>query len=122
MKFSLGSGPMGNVPFFAVALISSIIIAVATGSRYADFQKVFALPPILLTAGIMSAGMIIGSSFLVPRIGIGGFVVLAVAGQILAGLMFGYFGIFGAPPVDLTFAKIGGALLVIVGVALFTLA
>lgn len=118
----LGSGPMGNVPFFAIALMSSILIAIATGSRAADFQKIFSLPPLLLTAGVMSACMIIGSSFLVPRVGISGFVVLAVAGQILAGLVFGYLGLFGAPQVDLNLIKTSGALLVVVGVALYTLA
>ena len=61
----LGSGPMANVPFFGVAFLSSILIAVATGARWGSFQKIGALSPWLLTAGIMSAGMIIGSSFLV---------------------------------------------------------
>lgn len=116
----LGSGPMANVPFFAVALLSSIVIAVGTGSRMEQFRSIGTLPLWLLTAGIMSAGMIIGSSFLIPRIGIGAFFVLLVSGQVLAGLVLGYFGLFGVPASDLTIGKVVGAALVIGGVYLVT--
>ena len=116
----LGSGPMANVPFFAIALISSVLIAFATGSRAEQFQKIGSLPLWLLTAGVMSAGMIIGSSFLIPKIGIGAFFVLLVSGQVLAGMIFGYFGLFGVPATALTLGKVVGALLVLVGVYLVT--
>ena len=116
----LGSGPMANVPFFAIALISSVIIAIASGSRMEQFRSIGTLPLWLLTAGVMSAGMIIGSSFLIPRIGIGAFFVLLVSGQVLAGVVFGYFGLFGVPASDLTIGKILGAALVIGGVYLVT--
>ncbi len=116
----LGSGPMANVPFFAIALISSILIAVGTGARGEQFRAIGSLPLWLLTAGIMSAGLIIGSSFLIPRIGIGAFFVLLVSGQVLAGLVFGYFGLFGVPASDMTFGKVAGAAFVIAGVYLVT--
>jgi len=69
----------------------------------------------------MSAGLIIGSSFLIPKIGLGAFVVLLVAGQILAGLAFGQIGIFGIEPQQITIAKVAGAGLVITGVYLVNL-
>ena len=116
----LGSGPMANVPFFAIALISSVIIALATGSRVEQFQKIGTLPLWLLTAGVMSAAMIIGSSYVVPKIGIAAFFVLLVSGQVLAGMVFGYFGMFGVPASALTFGKVLGAVLVIAGVYLVT--
>ncbi len=116
----LGSGPMANVPFFAVALLASIVIAVATGARGAQFQKIGTLPLWLLTAGVMSAGMIIGTSYLIPRIGIGAFFVLAVSGQVLAGMTFSYFGLFGVVASPLTWGKLLGAALVISGVYLVT--
>lgn len=116
----LGSGPLANVPFFFVAFATSILLALATGSRSADFAKTVSLPPALLTAGIMSAGLIIGSSFLIPRIGTGAFMVLLVSGQVLAGLVFGYLGLFGVAATSLTFGKIAGAVMVILGVWLAT--
>ncbi len=114
----LGSGPMANVPFFAIALISSVVIAFATGARAAQFQKIGTLPLWLLTAGVMSAGMIIGSSYLIPRIGIGAFFVQLVSGQVLTGMIFGYFGLFGMPVTAITWGKALGAVFVIAGVYL----
>lgn len=116
----LGSGPMANVPFFFVAFASSVVIAFATGSRAADFGKIGALPLLPLTAGVMSAGMIIGTSFLIPRIGIGAFFVLAVSGQVIAGMIFGQLGLFGAPQTAITLGKVAGIVLVIGGVWLTT--
>jgi transporter family-2 protein len=117
----LGSAPLANVPFFGIAFLSSVIIAFVTGSRLADFGKFTQIPPVLLSAGVMSAGLIIGSSFLIPKIGLGAFVVLLVAGQIIAGLAFGQIGIFGIEPQQLTIAKVTGAGLVIAGVYLVNL-
>ena len=116
----LGSGPLANVPFFLIAFATSVILATATGSRAADFAKTASLPPILLTAGVMSAGLIIGSSFLIPRIGTGAFMVLLVSGQVLAGMIFGYLGLFGMAASPVTFGKIAGAAMVIGGVYLVT--
>lgn len=117
----LGSGPLANVPFFAVGLVSSVILAVATGSRWAEFQKIPALPLWLLTPGIMSAGLILGSSYLIPRIGLGPFFVLMVSGQVLAGMLFGQMGLFGMAQSPLTLGKAVGALMVIGGVTLVTM-
>ncbi|WP_075995930.1 DMT family transporter [Salaquimonas pukyongi] len=116
----LGSGPLANVPFFGIAFAASIAIALATGNRLGDLKKVPEIPPWLLTAGIMSAGLIIGSSYIIPRIGIGPFFVLLVAGQVLAGMVFGQLGLFGMAASPLTFAKIGGAAMVVGGVYLVT--
>ena len=74
----------------------------------------------LLTAGVMSAGMIIGSSYLIPKIGIGAFFVLMVSGQVLAGMTFGYFGLFGVAATQLSLGKMLGAALVILGVYFVT--
>ena len=116
----LGSGPLANVPFFGIAFAASIVIAMVTGNRLADLRKVSEVPPWLLMAGIMSAGLIIGSSYIIPRIGIGPFFVLLVAGQVLAGMVFGQLGLFGMAASPLTIAKMGGAALVVAGVYLVT--
>ena len=116
----LGSGPLANIPFFGIAFVSSIAIAIAMGNRLADLQKMNAVPLWLWTAGIMSAGLIIGSSYLIPRLGLGTFFVLMVSGQVLASMIFGYFGLFGVPATAISIGKLLGAALVITGVYLVT--
>ena len=117
----LGSAPLANVPFFGMAFLASILIAIATGSRGGDFARLPSVPLWLWTAGVMSAGLIIGSSYLIPRIGVGAFMVLMVSGQVLAGMAFGQLGLFGMSPTPLTLAKLAGAAMVIAGVYLVTL-
>ena len=116
----LGSAPLANIPFFGIAFVSSIAIAIAMGNRLADLQKMNAVPLWLWTAGIMSAGLIIGSSYLIPRLGLGTFFVLMVSGQVLASMIFGYFGLFGVPATAISIGKLLGAALVITGVYLVT--
>ncbi len=116
----LGSGPLANVPFFFIGFLSSVGIALAAGARASDLQKAGEVPLWLWTAGIMSAGLIIGSSFLIPRLGLAAFFVLLVSGQVLAGMVFGWLGLFGVPPSPMTLAKALGAAMVIGGVFLVT--
>lgn len=116
----LGSGPLANIPFFGIAFLTSILIAVFTGNRLSELQKASTVPVWLWTAGIMSAGLIIGSSFLIPRLGLGTFFVLLVSGQVIAGMLFGYLGMFGVPASAVSLGKISGAFLVIAGVYLVT--
>lgn len=116
----LNSVALANVPFFGIAFVSSLIIAAFTGSRLSDFAKIPALPIWLLSAGIMSAAMVLGSSYLVPRVGISAFFVLVVSGQILAGIAFSQFGLFGAPISHLSLSKIAGSAFVIFGAYLVT--
>jgi len=116
----VGSGPLANVPFFLIGFVTSVAIAFATGSRVSDVQKFAQVPVWLYTAGIMSAGLILGSSFLIPRIGTGTFFVLLVSGQVLAGMAFGQFGLFGVAPSPLTPGRMLGVAMVIGGVYLVT--
>ena len=80
----MGAAVMGNVPFFFVAFVTSVVIAVVSGQRGESFRKIADVPPWLFLAGVMSAGIILGATFLVPRIGTGALFVLLVTGQILA--------------------------------------
>ncbi|WP_394199643.1 DMT family transporter [Litoreibacter albidus] len=116
----LNSVWLANVPFFGIAFVASVFIAVLSGSKTADFAKISTLPLWLLSAGIMSAAMVLGSSYLVPRIGISAFFVLVVSGQILAGIVFSQFGLFNAPVSHLSLSKIAGSILAILGAYLVT--
>ncbi len=64
--------------------------------------------------------MVLGSSYLVPRIGISAFFVLVVSGQVIAGMVFSQFGLFGAPVSTISIGKVAGAMLVMSGAYLVT--
>ncbi len=118
----MGAPVMGNVPFFAVAFVSSIIISGLFGVRYADYSKVTLVPGWLFLAGIVSAFMIVGTSHLVPRIGTGALFVAMVTGQIIFGLVINQFGLLNVPVQPITAMKALGAAMVIGGAVIVTLA
>ncbi len=116
----MGAAVMGNVPFFFVAFVTSVVVAIASGQRGEAFRKIADVPPWLFLAGVMSAGIIVGATFLVPRIGTGALFVLLVTGQILAGLAINQFGLLGVPAQPMTLSIAAGAVLVVAGAALVT--
>jgi transporter family-2 protein len=116
----MGAAVMGNVPFFFVAFVTSVIVALVSGQRGEAFGKITQVPAWLFLAGVMSAGIIVGATFLVPRIGTGALFVLLVTGQILSGIMINQLGLLGVPAQPMT-ASIGiGAAMVVAGAALVT--
>ncbi|MDD9920960.1 MAG: DMT family transporter [Boseongicola sp.] len=116
----LGAAVMGNVPFFFVAFVTSVVIAILSGQRGDAFAKIAQVPPWLFLAGVMSAGIIVGATFLVPRIGTGALFVLLVTGQILAGVLINQFGLLGVPAQPMTLPIAAGAAMVVAGAALVT--
>ncbi len=114
----MGSPILGNVPFFAVAFASSIVIAVSSGYRPVDLERIRNVPLWLLLSGAVSAVMIIGASFLVPRIGAGAFFILLVTGQIVLGAFISQFGLFDVPQQPISLTRVVGILCVIVGAVL----
>ena len=116
----LKSAPLANVPFFGIAFVSSILISLMSGSKTDDFSTIPSLPLWLLSAGVLSAFMVLGSSYLVPKIGISAFFVLVVSGQIITGMIFSSFGLLGAPISPLSLGKLIGLVMVIFGAYLVT--
>ncbi|MGI9624909.1 MAG: DMT family transporter [Acidimicrobiales bacterium] len=116
----MGAAVMGNVPFFVVALATSVVVALASGQRGEEFGRIWQVPPWLFLAGAMSAVIVVGATFLVPRIGTSALFVLMVTGQILMGILINRFGLLGVPSQPLSLGIGIGAALVIAGAAMVT--
>ena len=114
----LGSPVLGNVPFFAIAFLSSVVLVFATGHRLPTMAKLAEVPAWLFIAGVVSALMIFGSSYLVPRIGTGALFVLLVAGQIIIGAVINHYGLLGVPEQSISTVKLSGTVLVLAGAIL----
>ncbi|MCB2137550.1 MAG: DMT family transporter [Rhodobacteraceae bacterium] len=114
----LGAPILGNVPFFGIAFATSILLALGSGHRLPGPAKLAEVPAWLFLAGIVSALMIVGSSYLVPRIGTGALFVLLVAGQIIIGAVINQYGLLGVPAQAISAPKLAGTLLVLAGAVL----
>ena len=113
----LGSPIAASVVFFIVALATTIVIFIYSG-MYASIPNFRNVPAYLYLAGFISAFMIIGTTFLIPKIGARKFFILLVSGQILMAIVVSHLGILESPKDPITIKKVLGATLVIAGAIL----
>jgi len=113
----LGSSIAATFTFFVVALTTSLCILLFSGQQHC-LARVRTVPVYLHVAGIISAFFIVGTTFLVPRIGARTFFILLVSGQILMAIVISHFGLLESPQDPVTLKKVAGAVLVIAGAAL----
>jgi bacterial/archaeal transporter family-2 protein len=112
---------MGNAIFWFIGACMAIAIGLTEWDPTV-FSRLKEVPLWLLTAGLMGGALVFGIAYTMPRLGVGTAVVVMIAGQIISGLVFSHFGLFGSPVEPISIVKICGALLLISGVAVVTLA
>ena len=111
---------MGNAIFWVIGGITAVIIGL-TDWDPTVFARLKEVPLWLLTAGIMGGALVFGIAWTMPRLGAGTAFVLMIAGQVVSGMIFSHFGLFGSPVEPISIAKLGGALLLVAGAATVTL-
>ena len=116
----LGSPISANISFFVVALITAIFIFVLFGD-YKTVSNMKDVPLYLYLSGFIAAFMVLGTTFLIPKLGARKFFILIISSQILAAIIVSHFGVLESPKDVITLKKLIGALLIIVG-AIFSTA
>ncbi len=115
----VGSPITASVIFFAVALLTALILFIVAG-EYGTVAKIKDVPGYLYVAGVISVLMIVGTTFLIPKIGARQFFILLVSGQVIMALVVSHLGILESPKDLITLKKIVGAALVVCGVFVST--
>jgi len=113
----LASSMAASAVFFVVATITSILILIV-GGEYHTLAKLRNVPVYLHLAGIVSAFFIVGTTFLIPKVGARTFFILLVSGQILMAMVISHLGVLESPQDPITLKKTLGAILVIAGACL----
>jgi transporter family-2 protein len=116
----LGSPITANITFFFVALIASILIYAIWG-EFDTIKNIREVPLWLYLTGVFSAFMILGTTFLIPKVGVRRFFVLTISGQILMAIIVSHFGFLGTPKDPISIKKAVGAIFVVIGVLFSTL-
>ncbi|MEO8886267.1 MAG: DMT family transporter [Mucilaginibacter sp.] len=112
---------MGNALFWSIGACTAIIIGL-TDWDPTVFGRLKDVPIWLLTAGIMGGALVFGIAWTMPQLGAGRAFVLMIAGQVISGMIFSHFGWFGSPVERISIVKFGGAMLLVAGAAIVTLA
>ncbi|WP_035059502.1 DMT family transporter [Andreprevotia chitinilytica] len=117
-----GSTLLAALVSFSSGAIVLFLVALCTGQKWGSFAS--GLPRAdwwMLTGGTMGAFFVFGTTFLAPRIGVAAMLSLIIAGQVLVSMLFDRFGWLGMPLREVGNARLVGAVLVAVGVALVNL-
>ncbi len=95
-----------------------VVAAISTRSPTPDLGRLTGGPWWLLTGGLMGAGVVAASLFLVSKLGSGVLFALLVTGQMFAALMMDHLGVLGLPVHQVNPQRLLGVLLLLAGVAL----
>ncbi len=72
-----------------------------------------------LIGGVIGSALVFSSVFLAPKLGVANMLFFMVLGQIVCGLAIDHFGLFHMPVRELNWSKVGGVVLMIVGLTVF---
>jgi len=101
---------VGTVALFAYALLSGESLSAMTEAKNA--------PPIAWIGGLLGAFFVTATVTLVPRLGVAMTFSLIIAVQMIVTLIIDHFGLLGVPVKEISPIRIGGILLITVGVVL----
>lgn len=101
---------------FVVGTIGLFVYMLATGVPVSNITNIKEAPPIAWLGGILGAFFVTCTVILAPRIGVAMTFSLVVAGQMLITLLLDNFGFLGLPVKEISFARVGGVLLITAGV------
>lgn len=110
----LGSAKAANMMFFVCACVASLIIFFSLDEAKV-LLNLYKTPKYLFLNGVMSALVVLGMTYLIPKLGAGDFFVLLLSGQILMALIVSHLGILESPQEAITLQKLFGSGLVIIG-------
>jgi transporter family-2 protein len=119
---ALGDPFYATVMLFAVAILLALSVSVVFGKAAPLVDNLQSLKPMDYAAGFIVAFYVISATVLAGKIGVANFIVMAVSGQIIFSLMIDHFGLFGAAARPVNMTQLGGAALLLIGLAITQLA
>jgi transporter family-2 protein len=112
----LGHPLAGATLSFCVGTLALLLVTSLFLSRDVDLTALKTMPLyMLLSGGLLGAGYVTASLVLAPRIGVAALIALGITGQLVAALVLDRFAMFGLVERDLSFGRVGGALMVVAG-------
>ncbi|WP_286159027.1 DMT family transporter [Methylobacterium sp. Leaf456] len=121
LRGALGSGLWAGFTNFAVGGIAVLVVIAILRESVPTISAAGRAPWYAWIGGGLGALYIVGSVFLLPRIGAASLIALILVGQMLASLAFDHFGLMGVPVHEANSFRIFGAVLLIAGVALISM-
>jgi transporter family-2 protein len=113
----LDSTPVATFAFYGVAFGLISLVCLVIWDR-AAFTALASVPRWYYSAGVISVLVVAGSTFLIPRLGAINLFVVGVTAQLLVRMIVSHFGWLESPVSPVTWVKLLGGVLLIVGAIL----
>tara|TARA_B100001540_G_scaffold312633_1_gene334096 strand:+ start:806 stop:1246 length:441 start_codon:yes stop_codon:yes gene_type:complete len=110
----LGSAPAACVILSLVALVTSAVILLATGPQ--AILNTFSSSKHLFFGGVLFIVYILSITFIAPKFGLGNAIFFILLGQILSASIIDHFGLFGAISQSLSYQRISGIFIMVLGI------
>lgn len=118
LRASIVSPVWASVVSFAVGLTALVLLGLALREPIPTLAMARGVPAWSWMGGLFGAAYIALSIVLAPKIGVASFVVLLIAGQMTAAVLFDHFGLMGLPVRTIDLPRVIGIVLMIGGVML----
>lgn len=118
MATVVGSPILAALISFAVGTVALFAYALLSGETLASLVEAKNAPPVAWIGGFLGAFFVAVAVILVPRIGVAMTFSLIIAGQMIVTLIIDHFGLLGVPVKEVSLARLGGIMLITVGVIL----
>ena len=103
---------------FAAGAVCLGVFSLMRGGIVASLAAIPAQPWWSLMGGLLGAGALLSYVVLAPKIGLSALLGLAIAGQIISSLVIDHFGLMGALERPVSLVKLGGAIVMLAGLAI----
>lgn len=118
LKGALGSGIWAGLTNFVIGAVAIGLVILVLREPMPSFASASRAPWYAWAGGVLGALYIVGSVFLLPRIGTAALIALVILGQMLTSLTLDHFGILGVSVHEANWPRLAGAALLIAGVGL----
>jgi transporter family-2 protein len=112
-----GSPVLAALISFSVGTAALLVVWLASGNR-PGLSPFGALPWYAWLGGVYGAVYVAVAAFAAPRIGLASLITVGIAGQVIAALWLDHIGALGLQREPISWFRVAGALLVVVGVVL----
>lgn len=117
VMIALGGAMPATLINFIIGALALFAVMLVTG-HVTLLQGLSQVPRWSLLAGVAGVALVMGTAFLIPRIGTAYTVALLVCGQALTGLIFDHFGLLGMPVIAISTGRMIGCALLVLGAVL----
>jgi len=108
-------GALTSLLVSAIAVVGALVVLRVSAP---DLGKALQGPWWLWIGGVFGAIFVVSAAALVPRLGAAGFLLLVIAGQIVASVLVDHFGLMGLAAKPINVARLAGVALILGGVFL----